>query len=90
MTMELETINKLYLELSQLATAKTAREIELAKSSATRDGKIIAEIILMADDGEMAVICSDISKNPAQGVTNFRIRYEDGAEYFVSIRVEEI
>ena len=28
-TMELETINKLYLELSQIATAKTAREIEL-------------------------------------------------------------
>lgn len=27
--MELKTINKLYLELSQVATAKTAREIEL-------------------------------------------------------------
>jgi len=27
--MELDTINKLYLELSQIATAKTAREIEL-------------------------------------------------------------
>ncbi len=27
--MELETINKLYLELSQVATAKTARELEL-------------------------------------------------------------
>jgi hypothetical protein len=27
--MELETINKLYLELSQIATAKTARELEL-------------------------------------------------------------
>lgn len=27
--MELETINKLYLELSQFATAKTARELEL-------------------------------------------------------------
>lgn len=26
---ELETINKLYLELSQIATAKTARELEL-------------------------------------------------------------
>lgn len=28
-TMELETINKLYLELSQVATAKTERELEL-------------------------------------------------------------
>lgn len=27
--MELETVNKLYLELSQIATAKTARELEL-------------------------------------------------------------
>ena len=27
--MELETINRLYLELSQIATAKTARELDL-------------------------------------------------------------
>ena len=27
--MELETVNKLYLELSQIATAKTSRELEL-------------------------------------------------------------
>lgn len=27
--MELETVNKLFLELSQFATAKTARELEL-------------------------------------------------------------
>ena len=27
--MELETVNKLYLELSQVATAKTKRELEL-------------------------------------------------------------
>lgn len=27
--MELETLNKLYLELSQVATARTARELEL-------------------------------------------------------------
>jgi len=31
MTMELETINKLFLELSQFATAKTARELALEK-----------------------------------------------------------
>jgi hypothetical protein len=29
MSMQLETVNKLYLELSQFATAKTARELEL-------------------------------------------------------------
>lgn len=32
--MELETINKLYLELSQVATAKTKRELELEKTVA--------------------------------------------------------
>ena len=31
MTIELETINKLFLELSQFATAKTARELALEK-----------------------------------------------------------
>jgi len=30
--MELETINRLYLELSQFATAKTRRELELEKA----------------------------------------------------------
>ena len=29
MGMELETVNKLYLELSQIVTAKTARELDL-------------------------------------------------------------
>ena len=43
--MELETINKLYLELSQVATAKTQREIELedllcsARAIAQRKGE---------------------------------------------------
>ncbi len=42
---DLETINKLYLELSQFATAKTARELELeallasARAIAQREGK---------------------------------------------------
>jgi len=31
--MELETVNKLYLELSQIATAKTGREIALERDS---------------------------------------------------------
>jgi len=42
--MELETVNKLYLELSQIATAKTARELQLedlltsARAIAQRSG----------------------------------------------------
>ena len=36
--MELETINKLYLELSQITTATTAREILLQKQLAEAQG----------------------------------------------------
>lgn len=42
--MELETVNRLYLELSQFSTAKTARELELedllisARAIAEREG----------------------------------------------------
>lgn len=44
--MNLETVNKLYLELSQVATAKTARELELedlltsARAIAERKGEL--------------------------------------------------
>ena len=41
--MELETINRLYLELSQFATAKTAKEIALEKRCERR-GKLIEDI----------------------------------------------
>lgn len=43
--MELETVNRLYLELSQFTTAKTAREVELedllisARAIAERGGR---------------------------------------------------
>lgn len=46
--MELENVNKLYLELSQITTAKTARELELedllisARSIVERKGEDVA------------------------------------------------
>ena len=45
--MELETINKLYLELSQITTATTAREILLQKqlAEAQRDSERLDELI---------------------------------------------
>ena len=44
--MELETINKLYLELSQITTATTAREILLQKqlAEARRDAEVNRQI----------------------------------------------
>jgi len=40
--MELETVNKLYLELSQIATAKTAKELALEDAIVGRDGLLTA------------------------------------------------
>lgn len=40
--MELEIINKLFLELSQVATAKTARELALEQEIAEFEGRLKA------------------------------------------------
>ena len=50
--MELETINKLYLELSQIATARTAKELALEEAVARR-GKLIQDIF-NADEGNLS------------------------------------
>lgn len=50
--MELETINKLYLELSQIATAKTKRELDL-------------ECILTQARDECLELCYQIEKSGA-------------------------
>ena len=44
--MELETVNKLYLELSQFATAKTKNDLELEKITerSRRRGNLLADI----------------------------------------------
>ena len=51
--MELETINKLYLELSQVATAKTRNDIELdcVLADKCRRGKLL-EDIFNCDEGD--------------------------------------
>jgi hypothetical protein len=44
--MQLETVNKLYLELSQFATAKTANDLNLDRAweSLRRKGKLLTDI----------------------------------------------
>ena len=51
--MELETVNKLYLELSQFATAKTRNDIELdcVLADKCRRGKLL-EDIFNCDEGD--------------------------------------
>ena len=41
--MELETINKLYLKLAQIATAKTQKQIDLERRNKQR-GKLLQDI----------------------------------------------
>lgn len=50
--MELETINKLYLELSQIATARTAKELALEEAVARR-GKLpdLSPVIAWLENG---------------------------------------
>lgn len=71
--MELEIINKLYLELSQVATAKTKREIEL-EDTLVKIGALILEI----DDGEIIDSKSKENLMNAKLVltgTNLRVNY---------------
>lgn len=58
--MELETINRLYLELSQIATAKTAKEIALENAVARR-GKLIQDIYNHDDTRLHSSIISRVS-----------------------------
>ena len=43
--MELETINRLYLELSQISTAKTERELELERRVEELDGVLSMAVL---------------------------------------------
>ena len=66
--MELETINKLYLELSQITTATTAREILLQKqlAEAQRDAEVSKQInracMELPDDFRIAI---ELERNAA-------------------------
>lgn len=62
--MELETINKLYLELSQVTTAKSANDLalELAREKLAKRGKLLADIFNCDEAGRLpAEINSRIS-----------------------------
>lgn len=89
--MELETINKLYLELSQIATAKTAREIELeGKILKNEDILTVGHLFLHDHDKGWAKISSGLDQDFQGGMSGFNVRHDDGTEYRVSFRVQEI
>lgn len=61
--MELETVNKLYLELSQIATARTAKEIYLESQLPGRDEMILSALVLGDLDGGKGKITKQL-QNP--------------------------
>lgn len=88
--MELETIDKLFLELGQIATAKTAREIASEKREITIDEKILSNLILRGDDNKPGEISSGLTADFAANTNVFNVQYQDGIEYRVTVKMEKI
>lgn len=72
--MELETINKLYLELSQIATAKTKRELEL--EALIRSACAIAE--RCGEDTHWGRFVESVNQAGLNGVTARTYRVLEG------------
>ncbi len=95
--MELETVNKLFLELSQFTTATTAKELatqkeikELKKHQLTQDQKIICEVLLYDREKGWAEISSGLTSDFKANTNSFNIRHKDGSEYRVTFSIVEI
>lgn len=92
MSFELETINKLYLELSQIATAKTKREIELENEISSTPDLLnqIAHLFLFDKDLGWAEISSGLNQDFVGGFNSFNIRYRNGDEFKITFKVKQL
>lgn len=90
--MNTETMSKLFLELSQfLPDTKTARELQLEKRLlANEDMVTIGRLLLHDTDKGWAKISSGLFQNFTGGLSSFNVRHDDGAEYRISFKIEEI
>ena len=95
--MELQTVNKLFLELSQFATATTAKEFELKREihdlkekQLTQDQKVILEVLLFDKDKGLAEISSGLTSDFKANTNSFNIRYKDGSENRITFSIGEI
>lgn len=66
--MELETVNKLYLELSQFATAKTAKDAELDKVN--EEVKKLRKVIFQVFNDDAFLSMADNVKDSVSRVVN--------------------
>lgn len=95
--MELQTVNKLFLELSQFATATTAKELELKReiqdlkeNQLTQDQKVILDVLLFDKDKGWAEISSGLTSDFKANTNSFNIRYKDGSEDRITFSISEI
>jgi hypothetical protein len=89
--MELEVINKLFLELSQVATAKTKRELELEEET-IKNGSIVSigRLFLYDNEKGWGAIASDLKSGHLEGFSEFIVRFEDGTEHCVIFKTSEL
>lgn len=88
--MELEIVNKLYLELSQIATAKTARELKLEEAQIDEDKACVLNVLMNDPEKGWGTVSSCLTHDFQTGLNKFNIRFKDGTERCISFKVEEI
>lgn len=88
--MELETVNKLFLELSQFATAKTARELKLEADAIDEDKANVLNVLMCDHEKGWGKISSGLTQDFQTGVNAFNVAFDDGSEHRITFRVEEI
>jgi len=90
--MNTETLSKLFLELSQLLPdTKTARELELEKRLAiNQDLLTIGHLFLHDHDKGWSKVSSGLFQDLNGGLSSFNVRHDDGTEYRISFKIEEI
>ena len=88
--MQLELINKLFLELSQFATAKTERELQL--ESEALDGDKLSVLGLLMHDSQRGwgELSSGLTQDFDKGQHSFNVRFTDGTEQRVTFNVTEL
>lgn len=86
--MELETINKLFLELSQFATAKTARELELERDSMDQDKANVLKLMMHDNKKGWAKISSELSCT--FGDCSFDVKFDDGSKQRINFSVDDL
>lgn len=88
--LELETVNELFLELSQFATAKTARELKLEESQIDDDKACVLNVLMNDPEKGWGEVSSGLEQNFQDGLNAFNIRFKDGTEHRISFKIEEI